>query len=568
MKLDFTKKLAGILVPVFALRHEKDLGIGDTLAMMHAIDFCARYKIGVLQILPINETGEDNSPYNAISSIALDPVLITTLPGQVPGLNEVDFNELATPDVVSQLRESTVKYPRVKALKIELLRKSFAHFQNIHLQKDTEEAQALRQFCNENESWLPSYTLFRALVDVNGGNSCWTQWNEEERDYKIVSSSVDSKKRFQEDQNFWVFVQFVAWTQWERVKKHADSNKVALMGDIPFGVSRDSADVWAHSELFDLAWSGGVPPERFFKADPFTEKWGQNWGFPCYRWYKNESENYEWWRERVKYTVKLFHYYRIDHVLGLFRIYCFPWLPEQNSEFLGLTAREAAERCDGRVPQFLPRPDEPESNAEENCKDGERVLKILQDASGDAGIVAEDLGIVPSYVVPLEKKLGIAGFTIPIFERDPLTGEYFAKEKLNPLSLATYSTHDHPSIHSFYNGLIEMSHGEDSKKGQKELQQLMQFLGRNPENPPAEFDEELLVCFMKTLLESPCWLTVMMITDLLGTTQRFNVPGLASSSNWSQRMSEPINSYETNSSYSNKIKSFASLIEDTGRASS
>jgi 4-alpha-glucanotransferase len=97
-----------------------------------------------LQILPINETGGDNSLYNAISSIALDPVLITTLPGQVPGLNEADFNELATPDVLSQLRESTVKYPRVKALKLELLRKSFANFQNVHLQKDTDEAQVMR----------------------------------------------------------------------------------------------------------------------------------------------------------------------------------------------------------------------------------------------------------------------------------------------------------------------------------------------------------------------------------------------------------------------------------------
>ena len=565
MKLDATKKLAGILVPVFALRHDQDLGIGDTLAMMQAVDFCARFKIGVLQILPINETGGDNSPYSAISSIALDPVLITMLPGHVPGLSESDFNELASPDVLSQLRESTVKYQRVKALKLELLRKSFANFQAATLQKDTDEAAAFRQFCKENEGWLPTYTLFRALVDANGGNSCWTQWNEEQRDYKIASKQAHSEKWFQEDQNFWAFVQFVAWTQWGKVKAYADENKVALMGDIPFGVSRYSADVWAHTELFDLTWSGGVPPERFFKSDPFTEKWGQNWGIPYYNWPGNEAENYQWWRDRVKYTVKLFNYYRIDHVLGFFRIYCFPWLPELNSEFLGLTEKEATERCDGRTPQFLPRPDDSESNAEENCKDGEHILKVLQDASGDAGVVAEDLGIVPSYVVPLEKKLGIAGFTIPIFERDKETGEYFAKEDLNPLSLATYGTHDHPPIHSFYNGLIEMSNGSESEKGHKELQQLMQFLGRDPENPPKEFDEELLVSFMKALLESPCWLTVMMITDLLGTTQRFNEPGLAADGNWSQRMLEPIGSYISDPAYANKIETFAALIEQTDR---
>jgi 4-alpha-glucanotransferase len=565
MKLDPTKKLAGILVPVFALRHEQDLGIGDTTAMMQAIDFCAKLKIGVLQILPVNETGGDNSPYSAISSVALDPVLLTVLPGHVPGLTQADFDELAKPDVLSQLRENTVKYARVKSLKLELLRKSFANFQASILQKETDEAKAFRQFCKDNESWLPLYTLFRTLVDENGGNACWTQWKEEQRDYKAALKLATTEKRYQDDQNFWAFVQFVAWTQWGKVRKYADENKVALMGDIPFGISRYSADVWAHTELFDLDWSGGAPPERFFKADPFTKKWGQNWGIPYYNWANNEKENYRWWRQRVDYTCKLFNYYRIDHVLGFFRIYCFPWIPELNGEFMGLTEKEAAERCGGRVPQFLARPDEPEENALMNRDFGEKVLKVLMEASGDAGIVAEDLGMVPDYVVPLEKKLGIAGFTIPIFERNKDTQEYFVKEDLNPLSLATFGTHDHPPIHSFYNGLLDWWHGADGDKGWLEIQQLMRFLGRDTEHPPEEFTEELLISFIKTLLESPCWLTVMMITDLLGTTQRFNEPGLAADGNWTQRMAEPIGQYESDPAYANKIKAFASLIKETNR---
>src|ERR1700733_6215308 len=121
MKLDVKNKLAGLLVPVFALRHEHDLGIGDTTAMAKAVEFCSRHKIGVLQILPINETGGDNSPYSAISSIALDPALLTVASFAVPGLTEADFQSVATPAVLAELRQGPVQYPQVKALKNSLL---------------------------------------------------------------------------------------------------------------------------------------------------------------------------------------------------------------------------------------------------------------------------------------------------------------------------------------------------------------------------------------------------------------------------------------------------------------
>jgi 4-alpha-glucanotransferase len=138
---------------------------------------------------------------------------------------------------------------------------------------------------------------------------------------------------------------------------------------------------------------------------------------PLYRWQAHKDEKYSWWRQRVKKCVEIFHYFRIDHVLGFFRIYSFPWVPERNQEFLNLTNEEAEKLTEGRLPQFLPRSDEKPEWAEENCEDGRQLLTMILNAAGGAGVVAEDLGsLVPDYVRPLLKELGIPGFTIPYWE--------------------------------------------------------------------------------------------------------------------------------------------------------
>ena len=154
MKIDTKKKLAGILVPVFALRHKNDLGIGDTAAMREAIDFCAANKIGVLQVLPINETGGDNSPYNAISSVALDPVYITISPDMVPGLTQTDFDGIATPSLLEKVRKGSVDYPLIKKLKTDLLRAAFAKFTASTSAKKNPKSGELQQFEADNKRWL------------------------------------------------------------------------------------------------------------------------------------------------------------------------------------------------------------------------------------------------------------------------------------------------------------------------------------------------------------------------------------------------------------------------------
>ena len=216
--------------------------------------------------------------------------------------------------------------------------------------------------------------------------------------------------------DFFCYVQWIAHQQWRDIKAHAEQRGVALMGDIPFGVSYYSADVFSRPDEFLLDWFGGAPPEPHFKDDAFTQKWGQNWGIPLYRWSAMRTNNFQWWRERVRATRRIFHLFRIDHVQGFYRVYAFPWRPERNKEFLPLDQHQMLERTGGRAPHFVPRDDDTPEHREANKREGEEYLRVILDEAGAARVAGEDLGVVPDYVRPSLRSLGIAGFKIPQWE--------------------------------------------------------------------------------------------------------------------------------------------------------
>ncbi len=568
MPIDVNDKLVGLLVPVFAMRRADDLGIGDTKAVMETIDFCARNKIGLLQVLPINETGGDNSPYNAISSIALDPVLLTVSPDTVPWLTDEEYKQIATDQLINQRQTSVINYPVLKKLKLELLQCAFQKFEKEEVAKKTKAGSNFLRFQQENDDWLASYALFRTFVNNHAGNSCFKHWEEELQSYEGAKqwlSACEEADQVKRSCQFFAFVQWLAAEQWRHVREYADKVNVKLMGDIPFGVSRYSADVWANSHLFDLDWSGGAPAEGFFQGDLFTAQWGQNWGIPLFKWEAHRESDFAWWRRRVKTVAKFFHYFRIDHVLGFFRIYAFPWPPERNQEFVNLTPTEAAALTGGRLPNYMPQADYPDQLGEANCAQGEKLLEMIVKAAGDTGVVAEDLGTVPGYVRPLLQKLGIPGFSIPLFERLEPSREYKPIASLAKLSLATYGTHDHQPLKTFYESLVSWWHGDNGEAGWLEVQRLMKFLGLDTNNPPTQYTDELACTFFRTLLTSPCWLVVFMVTDLLGTKQRFNEPGLCSNENWAERLDMPIAHYEHDNAYAGKIKCFKTYVEQSKR---
>ncbi len=545
------------MTPVSALRRSGDLGIGDARAVRDAIDFCAELGIGWLQLLPVNETSGDNSPYNAISSLALEPSLFTLEPEEVPGLEGED--------IPKDWREGasagdTIDYPLVKSRKKALLERAFARFS----ERKPATWGEFQAFCRSHASWLKGYSLFRALLDQQGGDPRWDRWPAEIAHYRSALAWLRTARPREvlRKRSFYTFVQWVGYRQWSAVRSYATSRGVRLMGDIPFGISRYGSDVWTNPPLFDTSWSGGAPPEQFFQSDAFIQKWGQNWGIPLYFWDRHEAEDFSWWRQRISRTLEIFHGFRIDHVLGFFRIYAFPWKPEENAHFLPLTLEEAAARTGGRLPHFLPASDEDSADASRNEARGVLLLTRLLAETGEASVIAEDLGFVPFYVRPALGELGIPGFKIPMFERAE-DHSYLPVSTYPRLSVATYATHDHPPLACFYRGLVERWLGPSGHDAWLELQRLMAFLGWNPETPPREFSRDLHLRLLQVLLDSPSWMASLLVSDLLGIDSRFNQPG--ADRNWIARLPFSLGEYRERAPYPELLASFRSLAVESGR---
>ena len=570
MKLSPTQSLAGILEPVFAIRTENDLGIGDTEGVRQMIDWCARHGLNILQTLPINELSDDNSPYNAISSLAIEPATIAISPATIPDLAPERFQELASPELVAELREGPVNYPKVKALKRRLLEAAFEGFYQQHFHLKTERALQFRSFLKENEDWLSDYALFRLLMEENGGSSAWDRWVPDHHSRTsarkwLLSLPEQRRDELKRKRVFFIYVQWLAFGQWQALKAYGTAKKVNLMGDIPFGVGRFSADVWANRTLFDLDWSGGAPPEKVFKVDAFTEKWGQNWGIPNYRWDKLRQCNFDWWRTRVGNIQKVFHLYRIDHVLGFFRIYSFPWTPDRNAEFLPLTEAEAASKTGGRLPGFKQFPDDTPEHKAANQAQGEEIMRVVLEGSGETTVVAEDLGVVPDYVHPTLQNLGVPGFRIPMFFRD-YGGRYSDPKHYPRLSLAQPTTHDHPPLAAAWaESWQNIDAGKDVEANRHELWAIMEFAGLGTSEPPRQFSGALHEGFTRAVMQSASWLVVFQITDVFGMTARFNTPGSVAATNWSYRLPQTVKELDEDPALLQQAQMFSRLAEEAGR---
>jgi 4-alpha-glucanotransferase len=517
-------------------------------------DWCAHHGFSVLQVLPINETSGDNSPYNAISSCALDITTLTPEPAHVPGLTQEAVDRAISPELRPLLASGPVRYRQVKALKWQLCREAFAHF----CTPGGAAPALLKAFDNfraAEEAWLFPYALFRALMAAQDDSPVWEAWPPHLRTPASALAwlrhlAPERRALFEVEIRFYQFTQWVLHRQWEETAAHAAANGVALMGDIPFGVSRSSADVWAQPEQFDLQWCGGAPPEPLFQPDEFTKTWGQNWGIPLYRWDIMEHDGFAWWRRRVRQTTRFFKIFRIDHVLGFYRVYSFPWPPQDNARYASLTPDEVRALA-GALPRFLPHDDDTEASRTANQAAGERLLRVLQDAAGDAVITAEDLGVVPIYVRPSLLALGISGFKIPMFEREEAGQEYKPTSEYPVLSLATLSTHDHETMRGMWERLWaaieadlgpgavprgDQGLGEAGKQAAWELYRLHRFAQLDDRSLLRDFEPAAREALLRALWATPSWLAIAMITDIFGLDLRFNVPGPVSESNWSERL--------------------------------
>lgn len=546
MELSPDHKMAGILAPLFALRSPNDLGVGDIGALRDLVDWAAASGLKLVQLLPINETGNDHSPYNAISSVALDPLTIEITPEALPDVTAEMIAEQRELFFLRRMYEGPVLYKLVKPLKRSILHRAFGAFMEGASKARNKRARAFQSWVEAQGDWLSGFALFRVLM-AEHETERWDQWPEDRRTLAGARAWLEKQSRsvrqdWELRQKEVMYVQWIACTQWGELKAYAESKGVALMGDIPFGVSLHSADYFCHPEIFDIRWSGGAPPEPAFQSDAFTARWGQNWGVPLYRWDVLKQTGMSWWRQRVRKVREVFHVFRIDHVLGFYRVYGFPWRPDLNNDFASLDVAAASAKTGGELPRFHPNPDDTDEQRRLNRMHGESLLKELVEETGRYRLMGEDLGTVPDYVRPSLESLEIAGFKVPMWEKEWDT-RLSPGNQYGRLSVATYATHDHEPLRVMWERWMQIIARGDSGRPEDarardqawwEVRRLAAWAGF--EVPRILEFEQVHEPLIKGLLACNSWMTIFMVTDLFGTSQRFNVPGAVADSNWSERI--------------------------------
>ena len=274
--------------------------------------------------------------------------------------------------------------------------------------------------------------------------------------------------------------------------------------------------------------------------------------------------DFDWWRTRAHLARRFFHLCRLDHVMGLFRIYAFPWPPARNAEFLPLDDAQAAALAGGRLPGFRPFPDDTAEHLAANQSQGKELLRVILEAAGEMVIVAEDLGVVPEYVRATMDELGVAGFRVPMLFREA-DGRYADPAGYPENSMVQPSTHDHAPLAAAWEGLWrEIENGGAVAECRRELLRAMQFAGLEGE-PPREFTAELHEALLRATLRAKSCYAVVLLADILGETERINTPGSTSPLNWSARMSVTIRGLDLDPRRAAWTRAYARLIEETGR---
>ncbi|MBF0344902.1 MAG: 4-alpha-glucanotransferase [Nitrospirae bacterium] len=301
-----THYLTGVAVPVFSLRTVEGCGIGEFLDLVQFGTWCKKVDFDVIQILPINDTGGDSSPYNALSAFALHPIYIRLQALADDHLNwKAEFEQEIKEAAVRLNALAGVNYKEVGQFKFAMLKKIYK------LNRDKIHANHAILSWIKSKPWLKQYAVYRVLKDINEQRH-WKDWdklnNPTNEDIDLFwNKNID-------DVMFYAWIQYELEDQLIKTSKTLEGMGLRLKGDIPILINEDSADVWAQRQYFDLSMRAGAPP------DMFSDR-GQNWGFPCYNWAVLEKEDYKWWRQRLKQAATFYHAYRIDHVLGFFRIW-------------------------------------------------------------------------------------------------------------------------------------------------------------------------------------------------------------------------------------------------------
>ncbi len=521
-------RLAGVAIPLFSLRAADDLGSGTILDLIPFIDWCAHWHVRVVQLLPINEAApEEASPYKALSAFAIDPSYISVL--QIPEIatSTATLKWLATSKVqerahhLQQARRRERK--RSYGIKVRLLEFAFAELER---DPDAVRSAAFAAFCAQQAAWLEEYALFRALSERQGFRD-WEMWPPELRHYESARDSA-AAGQLQQRVRFAKYVQWVAHEQWQQAHAHARRAGVLLKGDVAFVCAANSADVWAHPDLFDVRSSAGTAPDAFSAS-------GQLWELPVYNWEALRRSNYDWWRRRARQAGELYDVFRVDHVVGLYRTYAIP-------------VRE------GGPAGFVPA-DEPTQRSQ-----GHELMRALQSEAGAAIVVAEDLGTVPDWVRQSLHELHVPGYKV--FRWEQRDGNFIDPRTYPETSIATTGTHDTDTLVEWWGAI-----SDEERAAAYRLLQIEPSSELSPESPaPSPQPRFPRYPLIQRLLESPASMVILPLQDVLGWTDRINVPATVGAHNWSYRLPATTERLDHDPEIVAATQHLREMIDATGRA--
>ena len=535
-------KAAGTVIPVFSLRSEGSFGVGDFGDLKLMIDWCAKTKQRVLQVLPINDTNithtwQDSYPYNSISIYALHPQYtdLRQLPKIKDEAQRAKFEQLQ-----KELNALTqIDYERVNEAKMDYLR-------TIYAQEGTKtmKTAAFKTFFEQNKEWLVPYAAYCHYRDLYG-TAEFEKWPdhhtlpEDEREAMMKTTT-----KIYKEVAFWYFVQFHLDAQMRAAHAYARANRVILKGDIPIGISRDGVEAWVEPKYFNLNGQAGAPPDAF-SAD------GQNWGFPTYNWDEMLKDDCSWWVRRFRKMAQYFDAYRIDHVLGFFRIWEIP-VPEKSGlmgqfapalglsreeiEAYGVPFREGLFLVDHkRDDRWHPRIAVQYQEAYNQLNDGEKycfnrlyndyfyhrnnqfwyteAMKKLPKLTQATRMLvcAEDLGMVPDCVPWVMNELRILSLEIQSMPKDPTTR--FGKLSHNPYrSVDTISTHDMATLRQWWD--------EDEERSQSYFNTTLRRGGAAPRPLPGWLAKDIV----SRHLTSPSMLCLISFQDWMSIDEKLRLP--------------------------------------------
>jgi len=487
----FATRTAGLLVPLFALRTERDWGIGEIGDLAGYCQWLASAGHRFLQLLPIFEMpAGERSPYGALSAFAVDPIYLAL--GEVEDFAAAGGEEaLPAPDraALDAARAATaIDYDRVRRVKRRALELAFAHFDAREWGTGSSRAARLRDYSAAEEDWLGDYTLFRAAREHHADVS-WTGWEPGLRT-RAPDALAHARQALDRDLRFHAYVQWVASEQWAVARRAAGAAGVSLAGDLPFMVGRESADVWSRQEEFALDVELGVPPD-VFNAE------GQRWGLPVPRWERMAHGDFAWLRARCRRAAALFDAVRIDHVVGFYRIY----------------------RFSTAAPAFVP-PGEDEQRAL-----GERLLTTALEGGTGTALMGEDLGVVPDFVRASLAHLAIPGYRVLRWEDD--AGVFRDPSGYPRLSIATSGTHDTSTLATWWSEELDAA-------GRQALAAVPAF---GPlRDADARFTPGVHAALLDGLYGAASSLVLLPVQDAYGGRERINIPATVGQSNWDFRL--------------------------------